>query len=550
MEKYPLNVPTPRSYSYVKRNVPEVTVEQRERALKATHYNEFAFPAGMLTIDMLSDSGTTAMTDQQWSALFLGDESYGRNKGYYVLLDTFRDIFERGGEKNWKKIIDLVRTDCKDIEKMMNEMYLCEYSGGFFNGGSAQLERPNSFIIQQGRAAEAVLMEIVKKILAKRYPGKVFTIPSNGHFDTTEGNIKQMGSIPRNLFHKEILFEVPEGGKYPKNPFKGDMDIKKLEQLITTLGVENVPLIFTTITNNTVCGQAVSMKSIRETAKICEKYDIPLIFDVARWAENCYFIKMNEEGYKDKSIAEIATEMFSYCDGFCMSAKKDGHSNMGGMLAFKDKGRFWKKFSDFNEDGSVKTDVGVLLKVKQISCYGNDSYGGMSGRDIMALAAGLYESCNFNYLDERVRQCDYLAEGFYKAGVKGVVLPAGGHGVYINMDTFFDGKRGHETFAGEGFALELIRRYGIRVAELGDYSMEYDLKTPEQKEEVCNVVRFAINRSQFSQEHLDYVIAAVKALYEDRENIPNMRIVWGHNLPMRHFHAFLEPYPNKPEEKK
>ena len=545
-----MNVPTPRSFSYVKRNVPEVTVEQRERALKATHYNEFAFPAGMLTIDMLSDSGTTAMTDQQWSALLLGDESYGRNKGYYVLLDTFRDIFERGGEKNWKKIIDLVRTDCTDIEKMMNEMYLCEYSGGFFNGGSAQLERPNSFIIQQGRAAEAVLMEIVKKILAKRYPGKVFTIPSNGHFDTTEGNIKQMGSIPRNLFHKEILFEVPEGGKYPKNPFKGDMDIKKLEQLITTLGVENVPLIFTTITNNTVCGQAVSMKSIRETAKICEKYDIPLIFDVARWAENCYFIKMNEEGYEKKSIAEIATEMFSYCDGFCMSAKKDGHSNMGGMLAFKDKGRFWRKFSDFNEDGSVKTDVGVLLKVKQISCYGNDSYGGMSGRDIMALCAGLYESCNFNYLDERVRQCDYLAEGFYKAGVKGVVLPAGGHGVYINMDTFFDGKRGHETFAGEGFALELIRRYGIRVAELGDYSMEYDLKTPEQKEEVCNVVRFAINRSQFSKEHLDYVIAAVKALYEDRENIPNMRIVWGHNLPMRHFHAFLEPYPNKPEEKK
>ena len=549
MEKYPLNVQPPRSFSYVKRNIPNVTVEQRERALKATHYNEFAFPAGLLTIDMLSDSGTTAMTDVQWSALFLGDESYGRNKGYYVLLDTFRDIFERGGEKNWKKIIDLVRTDCQDIEKMMNEMYLCEYSNGLFNGGAAQLERPNCFLIQQGRAAEAVLMEIVKKILAKRYPGKVFTIPSNGHFDTTEGNIKQMGSIPRNLYHKELLFEVPEGGKYPKNPFKGDMDIKKLEQLITTLGVENVPLIFTTITNNTVCGQAVSMKSIRETAKICEKYDIPLIFDVARWAENCYFIKMNEEGYENKSIAEIATEMFSYCDGFCMSAKKDGHSNMGGMLAFRDKGRFWKKFSDFNEDGSVKTDVGVLLKVKQISCYGNDSYGGMSGRDIIALSAGLYESCNFNYLDERIRQCNYLAEGFYKAGIKGVVLPAGGHGVYINMDTFFDGKRGHETFAGQGFALELIRRYGIRVAELGDYSMEYDLKTPEQKEEVCNVVRFAINRSMFSQEHLDYVIAAVKALYEDRENIPNMKIIWGHNLPMRHFHAFLEPYPNEKEKK-
>ena len=542
---YPLSVKTPRSFTYVSRNIPEVTVEQRERALKATHYNEFAFPAGMLTIDMLSDSGTTAMTDVQWSTMFLGDESYGRNKGYYVLLDAFRDIFERGGEKNWKKSIDLIRTDCKDIEKLMNELYLCEYEGGLFNGGAAQLERPNAFLIQQGRAAESVLFEMVKKIMGARHPGKVFTIPSNGHFDTTEGNIKQMGSIPRNLYNKELLYEVPEGGKYEKNPFKGDMDVKKLEELIQTVGPENVPLIYTTITNNTVCGQAVSMKSIRETARIAEKYDIPFMFDVARWAENCYFIKVNEEGYADKSIAEIATEMFSYCDGFTMSAKKNGHANMGGMLAFRDKGRFWRKFSDFNPDGSVKTDVGVLLKVKQISCYGNDSYGGMSGRDIMALAAGLYEECNFNYQEARVQQCEYLAQGLYKAGVKGVILPAGGHGVYINMTEFFDGKRGHETFAGQGFSIELIRRYGIRTSELGDYSMEYDLKTPEQQEELCNVVRFAVNRSMWSQEHMDYVIAAVKALYEDRESIPNMRIVKGRTLPMRHFHAFLEPYPNE-----
>ncbi len=287
------------------------------------------------------------------------------------------------------------------------------------------------------------------------------------------------------------------------------------------------------------------MKSIRATAEIAHKYDIPFMFDVARWAENCYFIKTNEEGYADKSIAEIATEMFSYCDGFTMSAKKDGHANMGGMLAFRDKGCFWRKFSDFHEDGTVKNDIGVLIKVKQISCYGNDSYGGMSGRDIMALAAGLYESCNFNYLKERAEQCEYLAQGLYNAGVKGVILPAGGHGVYINMDEFFDGKRGHETFAGQGFSLELIRRYGIRTSELGDYSMEYDLKTPEQQAEVCNVVRFAVNRSQLSQEHMDYVIAAVKALYEDRESIPNIRIVWGEKLPMRHFHAFLEPYPNE-----
>ena len=544
-KEYKLPVKTPSSLTYVTRNLPEVTMEQRERALKATHYNEFAFPAGLLTIDMLSDSGTTAMTDQQWSAMFLGDESYGRNKGYYVLLDAFRDVFERGGEKNWKKSIDLVRTDCKDIEKMMDELYLCEYEGGLFNGGAAQMERPNTFLIQQGRAAESVLFEMVKKIMGQRYPGKVFTIPSNGHFDTTEGNIKQMGSIPRNLYNKQLLYEIPEGGVYEKNPFKGDMDNKKLEELIQQVGPENVPLIYTTITNNTVCGQAVSMHSIRETAKIAAKYDIPFMFDVARWAEDCYFIKVNEPGYENKSIAEIATEMFSYCDGFTMSAKKNGHANMGGMLAFRDKGRFWRKFSDFNPDGTVKTDVGVLLKVKQISCYGNDSYGGMSGRDIMALAAGLYEECNFNYQEARVQQCEYLAQGFYKAGVKGVILPAGGHGAYIDMTQFFDGKRSHDKFAGQAFSLELIRRYGIRAAELGDFSMEYDLKTPEQQDEICNVVRFAVNRSMYSQEHMDYVIAAVKALYEDRESIPNMRIVWGHNLPMRHFHAFLEPYPNE-----
>ncbi|MBQ6662212.1 MAG: tryptophanase [Firmicutes bacterium] len=539
----PLPVPTPRSFTYVTRNIPEVTVEQREEALKATHYNEFAFPAGMLTIDMLSDSGTTAMTDVQWSALMLGDESYGRNKGYYVLLDALRDVFERGDEQ--KRVIDLVRTGENDVRKMMDELYLCEYEGGLFNGGAAQMERPNTFILPQGRAAESVLFELVRKVLTGREPGKVYTIPSNGHFDTTEGNIKQMGSVPRNLYNKELLWEIPEGGSYEKNPFKGNMDTVKLEQLIAALGPENVPLVYTTITNNTVCGQPVSMANLRESSRIAHKYGIPFMLDAARWAENAYFIKMNEEGYRDKSIAVIAKEMFSYCDGFTASLKKDGHANMGGILAFRDKGYFWKNFSEFNEDGSVKTDIGILLKVKQISSYGNDSYGGMSGRDIMALAAGLYECLNFDYLDARVKQCEYLAQGFYKAGIKGVVLTAGGHGVYINMTEFFDGKRDHEKFAGQGFSVELIRRYGIRTAELGDYSMEYDLKTPEQQEEVCNVVRFAINRSQFGKEHMDYVIAAVKALYEDRESIPNIRITRGRDLPMRHFHAFLEPYPNE-----
>lgn len=540
--QYPLNVKTPKSISYVKRNIPEVTIEQRERALRSVHYNEFAFPAGMLTVDMLSDSGTTTMTDLQWSAMFLGDESYGRNKGYYVLLDALRDVIERGDDQ--KRVIDLVRTGCEDIEKMMDNLYLCEYEGGLFNGGSAQMERPNTFLLPQGRCAESLLFSVVSKILNDRYPGKKFTIPSNGHFDTTEGNIIQMGSVPRNLYDKELLWEIPEGGRYANNPFKGNMDLKKLQELIDDVGYENIPMIYSTITNNTVCGQPVSMANIRAVSEIAHKYDIPFMLDVARWAENCYFIKKYEDGYANKSIFEIAKELFSYCDGFTASLKKDGHSNIGGVCAFRDKGYFWRSFSDFNTDGSVKTDVGILLKVKQISSYGNDSYGAMSGRDMMALAAGLYEVGRFEYLEERVDQCEYLAQGFYKAGLP-VVLPAGGHGVYLNMDKFFDYKRERDKFAGQGFSLELIRRYGIRISELGDYSMEYDNKTPEQQKEVCNVVRFAINRNQLCQEHLDYVIAAVVELYKDRESIPNVRITRGHHLPMRHFHAFLEPYKNE-----
>ena len=208
---YPLNVTMPQHCAYVVRDLPQATVEQRERALNATHWNEFAFPSGMLTVDMLSDSGTTAMTNQQWATLFLGDEPTAATPATMCCWIPSATFFERGGEKNWKKVIDLVRTDCRDIEKMMDEVYLCEYEGGLFNGGAAQMERPNAFIIQQGRAAESVLMEIVKKILAQRHPGKVFTIPSNGHFDTTEGNIKQMGSIPRNLYNKELLYDDPDG---------------------------------------------------------------------------------------------------------------------------------------------------------------------------------------------------------------------------------------------------------------------------------------------------------------------------------------------------
>lgn len=545
--EFKLNTEAPKSWTHVVREIPTVSAAQRLRALQATHYNEFAFPAGMLYVDCLSDSGTTSMTDTQWSAMFLADESYGRNKGYYVLLDAFRDLWERGDKQ--LRLINYLKegVDRDDVEKMMDDVYLKDYEGGFINGGQYQLSRPNTFIVPQGRCAETLLFDVLKPLFAKRWPGKVFTIPSNAHFDTTEGNIKQMGNVPRNLFHKEVLFEVPESGKYEVNPFKGNMDIEKLLQLIEAVGVENVPLIYATVTNNSVCGQAVSMQNMREVSEIAHKYDIPFVMDGARWAENCYFIKMNEPGYADKSIAEIAKEMFSLFDVVSASLKKNGHSNMGGLLAFRDKGLFWKKFSEFNEDGSVKVDIGHLLKVRQISAYGNDSYGGMSGHDIMALAQGLYEEARFDYQDERVRQCQYLADALTKNGVP-VVQPAGGHGIYIDVDRFFDYKRNHESFAGQALSLEMVHRYGIRCSELGDFSMEYDLKTPEQQKEVCNVVRLAINRSQFSKQHMDYIIAALTQLYQDRDTIPNLKITFGHTLPMRHFHAWLEPYAPTKEE--
>ena len=461
------------------------TREEREAWIREARYNLFKLRSDQVTIDLLTDSGTGSMSDRQWAAMMTGDESYAGASSYFRLKTTVAELFGM----------------------------------------------PWFLPTHQGRAAENVIFSALLK------EGDI--VPGNSHFDTTKGHIEF-----RRCHAVDCTIDAAADTQL-ELPFKGEMDLAKLEKVLAENPREKIPCVVLTVTNNTAGGQPVSMRNIRETAELCRRYGVPLLMDSARFAENAYFIKVNEEGCADKSIAEIAKEMFACCDGFTASLKKDGHANMGGILAFRDRGLFWKNFSDFNEDGTVRNDVGIQLKVKQISCYGNDSYGGMSGRDIMALAAGLYECQNFDYLDQRVKQCEYLAQGFYKAGVKGVVLPAGGHGVYINMDEFFDNKRAPESFAGQGFSIELIRRYGIRTAELGNYSMEYDLKTPEQKAEVCNVVRFAINRSQLTQEHMDYVIAAVKALYEDRESIPNVRIVKGHDLPMRHFHAFLETYPNE-----
>jgi tryptophanase len=319
-----------------------------------------------------------------------------------------------------------------------------------------------------------------------------------------------------------------------RNPFKGNMDIKNLENLIEEKGVESIPLIYITITNNTAAGQPVEMRNIREVKKIADKYDIPLFFDACRFAENANFIKEFEKGYQNRSIPTIVQEMFSNVDGFTVSFKKDGLANIGGGLFIKDKGIFQKKFS--NEE-----DIGIKLKEKQILTFGNDSYGGMSGRDIMALATGLYEVVQEPYLNERKIQVRSFARKLAEKGVP-VILPAGGHAIYLNMDKFFEGLDVKiEDFKGVGFTIELIRHYGIRACELGPFAFEYDKKNSEQRKGILNLVRFAVPRNVYGPSHIDYAVAAITELYNNRDKIPKVKISRGAKLRLRHFQTGLQP---------
>ncbi|MFX1329386.1 MAG: tryptophanase [Promethearchaeota archaeon] len=514
------------------RTIKKVTKEQREYALEKTEYNMFSFPADLLFVDFLSDSGSGTMTDFQWAALFHGDESYARNKGYYVLLDAIRDTFERGN--NPKHAINLILSGETNVDKLMDELYLTSYKGGFVNGGIHQLTRPNAFIVPQGRCAEHLLFSTISPILKQKNPEIKYYIPNNGHFDTTEANIVANGIIPVNLFSGNLLDDFPYDEMDEKNPFKGNMDLNSLEQLIQEKGVDSIPLIYITITNNTAAGQPVAMSNIKSVHKIAEKYRIPLFFDACRFAENAHFIQEFEEGYQNHTIPKIIQEMFSYVDGFTISFKKDGLANMGGGLFFRDRGLFHKKFS-------IEEDIGILLKEKQILTFGNDSYGGMSGRDIMALAAGLYEIIQENYLNERKTQVREFARKLAQNGIP-IILPAGGHAVYLNMDKFFEGTDMKiEDFGGVGFTIELLRHYGIRACELGPFAFEWDKKTPEQRKGILNLVRFAVPRNMYGTTHIDYTIAAITELHKNKDKIPKVKISRGAELRLRHFQTGLQP---------
>ena len=535
-DKLGCDVPT--MFQYVVRNTRVCTPEERAKIMDITEYNMFSFPSPMITVDYLSDSGASSMTDIEWMALLRGDEAYGRNHGYYCLLDAARDMFERGD--NQQNLVYDVLTDRLSTAELEKKLLLQE-EGGFVNGGVAQLRRPNFFICPQGRCAENLLYANMRKVYNARGVTQKLYIPSNGFFDTTEGNARNNNFQPINLFSKDLFSEFPAEDLWKRNPFKGGIDLERLRETIERVGAENIPIILLTITNNTGAGQPVSIANMKACEAIAHEYNIPLFFDACRCVENAYFIKEFEEGWQDKSIHEILKETFSHCDGFTMSLKKDGLVNIGGILAFRDQGVFHQKFSD------PGLDIGVRIKESQILQYGNDSYGGLSGRDIMAAAVGMHEVCKEAYLRTRINQIRKMAAMMAEEGLP-VILPSGGHAVYLDMDKFFEGipYMNKAAFPGVGFTIELLREYGIRACELGPFAFEYDQKTEEERKGILNFVRFAVPRNAYNDSHIIYTVKACKAIYDKRENVPSVAVVRGAELKLRHFQSGCKPtYHNK-----
>lgn len=464
------------------------TREERMKKLEEVGLNVFYFPSEMVPgCDMLSDSGTTTMTNEQWAALHLGDEAYGSNRGYFLLRDQIHQIF---GE-------------------------------AFFNDPSSG--KPNAFIFHQGRSAEDALFSILGKLATDQI------IPSNGHFDTTEANIQVNGIKPVNLFHPELK------NADSTSLFKGNMDIERLGDLLAKSSA-HIPVVFMTITNNTGGGQPVSLNNIKQAAELCKQYEIPFFIDACRFAENAWFIQQNEEGYKNKTIKEIVGEIFSYADGFTISFKKDGLANMGGGLFLRNNGNFTKQHPTAADN----------LMNYQIVKEGHTSYGGMSGRDIMALVKGLETITKDEYLSYRIKQVQNFGQKLKTLGLP-VLTPTGGHAVYLDMNKFFEGtKLQAGDFGGISFTALLLAGYGHRACELGYYAFgSYNQETGEETFPEVNFVRFAVPRLRYEEQDLSAVAEAVKALHDIRDKIPGVEVTFGKELTLRHFKSRFRFAPNQ-----
>jgi len=420
------------------------TREEREACIKAAWYNLFTLHSDDVMIDLLTDSGTSSMSARQWGAMMTGDESYAGSPSFYRFKSA--------------------------VENLMPFKYLIP--------------------THQGRAAESILFTVVAE--------NTHFIPNNTHFDTTRANIESQGATAVDL--------VIEEGKHPEleHPFKGNMDIARLEQFIEERSAGNIPLCMLTITNNSGGGQPVSMENIRQTREVCDRYGIPLFIDACRFAENAWFIKIREPGYENTPVVDIVREMFSYADGCTMSAKKDGLANIGGWLAMN------------NEDWAVECRNRLILT------EGFSTYGGLSGRDLEAIAVGLEEVVDEDYLNYRIVSTAYVARHISEAGVP-IVKPAGGHAVYIDARKLLPHIPPLQ-YPGQSLAVELYKEGGIRGCEIG--TAMFGLR-PDGKEEPAHMdlVRLAIPRRMYTQAHMDFVVEVVTEVNRNRENLRGMKFV-------------------------
>ncbi|MFH1228487.1 MAG: tryptophanase [Planctomycetota bacterium] len=437
------------------------TLPEREKILKTAYYNTFMIRSEDVFIDLLTDSGTSAMSDNQWAGMMLGDESYAMCRNYFSLKSVVKKLF------------------------------------GF-----------DKFVpTHQGRAAEHILFSCTVD--------KTKVIPNNMHFDTTRANIEDHGGLALNLVNSDA-FDTQK-----IKPFKGNMDVEKLETAIKKYGAKNIPLVMLTVTNNSGGGQPVSMSNIREVSRVSRKNGIPFFLDACRFAENAYFIKTREPGYANKDIRAIVREMFSYSDGFTMSAKKDGIVNIGGLLAVRNDKLFTR------------------IKERLIINEGFITYGDLAGRDLEALARGFMEATEYEYLKYRINQVKYLGDCLMARGIP-IIRPTGGHAVYMDAKGIFP-KIPQKLFPAQALTIELYREAGIRAVEIGSVMFAAkDRKTGVVKYPELELVRLAIPRRVYTDNHMNVVAEATGQIMKRRNKIKGCRIVW-EPPTLRHFTARFAP---------